>query len=236
MTVMQITLIILTCFGSYLLGSIPFTVWIGKLATGKDLRAFHSGNPGGFNAVRTYGFNLGILLLFLDQLKGCLTIGIVDHLFSLPFFSAADGFNYYHTIVCILAPAFCILGQIYPIWLKFDGGQGMGAYMGALMYVNPLLLLTFFLFHTIFYVGCKLSTRTAGTIAIILTIFPPFFIPIAPPWNNLLLDWTIGSNNFIHLTQGLIVMAMVLVLLIRRLQNALIGTHIKQETFLKEDR
>jgi len=238
MTFTQIIILIFVCIVGYLLGSIPFTVWIGKLATGKDLRDYHSQNPGGFNAVRTYGFNLGVLLLFLDQLKGVVSILIADQLFSQDFFIVnGTGFNPYHTLACILTPTLCVLGHNYPLWLKFRGGQGMGVYMGVLMYSNPLLLLIFFLFHTIFYVGLKMPTRRAGTIAIILSVFPAFFLPLSPPWTQILSDWTAGgATKFLFLTQGLMITGMVLAMLLKRLQNFLFGTNIKQETFLGKNR
>lgn len=44
----------LACLGSYLSGSIPFSVWLGKLLTSKDLRNYNVGNPGGFNVAMTY--------------------------------------------------------------------------------------------------------------------------------------------------------------------------------------
>ena len=65
--VLGITFLIL----SYLIGSIPFGLLIGKIA-GKDLRKHGSGNIGSTNAVRTLGFKLGSVSAIFDILKGVL--------------------------------------------------------------------------------------------------------------------------------------------------------------------
>ena len=97
---------------AYLVGSIPFSLWVGRLAKGVDLREHNTGNPGGFNALRTFGPKLGFPILFLDELKGVITIALIDHLFSLQYFVESDGSNITHTIMCIIGPALCILGHI----------------------------------------------------------------------------------------------------------------------------
>lgn len=211
--------IVLACFGSYLLGSIPFSVWLGKLATGEDLRNHNTQNPGGFNALRTYGPTIGISVIFLDQLKGIATLAFIDHLFSLEHFQRSDGSNIIHTVMCVTGPFLCIIGHNYSIWLKFKGGQGMGVFMGTLIYLNPLLLIFYMAVYAILYAGLKIPTRTTGTITVPICIIAALFIPIGPPWNNLLLDWTIGENAFLFITQGLVVIAMTLAFFTKRIEG-----------------
>ena len=55
---------------SYLIGSIPFSVVLGKTFKGVDIRKHGSGNPGGTNSLRYLGKPLGILTITLDILKG----------------------------------------------------------------------------------------------------------------------------------------------------------------------
>ena len=56
--------------GAYLLGSIPFSYIVVRLATGKDVRQEGSGNVGATNALRTGGKLAGFLALLFDALKG----------------------------------------------------------------------------------------------------------------------------------------------------------------------
>ena len=235
MAAINILWLVLACIGSYLLGSIPFSVWIGKLATGKDLREHNTGNPGGFNALRTYGPKIGFPIIFLDQFKGFVTLALVDHLFYLPYFQNGSEQNIWHLLICILGPFFCVIGHNYPVWLKFKGGQGMGIVMGSLVYLNPLLFLSFLIGYFLIYGLFKLSTRTTGTIIVPLLIIPALFIPISPPWNNLLLSWNIGEPSFLFLTQGMVVVALALAFMTKRIE-ALFGRNVVGvETILENE-
>ena len=53
----------------YLLGSLPFGYWAGRLR-GIDLRTVGSGNTGGTNAVRMLGPRIGVPVIALDIGKG----------------------------------------------------------------------------------------------------------------------------------------------------------------------
>src|SRR5512140_479896 len=64
---------ILTALAAYLLGSIPTGFLVGK-ARGIDLRKMGSGNIGATNAFRQLGTFPGILVLFVDALKGWVAV------------------------------------------------------------------------------------------------------------------------------------------------------------------
>ena len=53
----------------YLLGSLPFGYWAGRLK-GVDLRKVGSGNTGGTNAIRILGARYGVPVILLDMAKG----------------------------------------------------------------------------------------------------------------------------------------------------------------------
>ena len=101
MIFLKIILVCIACLGSYIIGSIPFSVWIGKLVKGTDLRNKKTGNPGGFNALRTFGPKIGLPIMFLDFFKGTITIALLDHLFSFDYFIASNGSNIWHILACI---------------------------------------------------------------------------------------------------------------------------------------
>ena len=61
---------------SFLAGSIPFSVWLGRMFTRSDIRSVGDGNPGTTNAWKAGGWQLGMLVLLLDFLKGAIPVGI----------------------------------------------------------------------------------------------------------------------------------------------------------------
>ena len=73
MDIFKIALLIIL---SYLIGSFPTGVLIGKIFFQKDIRKFGSGNTGTTNTFRILGFWPGLAVLFIDILKG--TLGASD--------------------------------------------------------------------------------------------------------------------------------------------------------------
>ena len=62
---------------SYLAGSIPASVWVGKLLYGIDLRQHGSGNAGATNAFRVLGWKAGLLASLVDVGKGLFAAGVI---------------------------------------------------------------------------------------------------------------------------------------------------------------
>jgi glycerol-3-phosphate acyltransferase PlsY len=202
--------LILACLGSYLSGSVPYSVIIGKLYSGgKDLRDYNVGNPGGFNAVMTYGLGIGLMVIAIDILKGLVPIIIIDYVFSLPHFTTSST-SIFHTLAVILGPAFCVLGHNHPVWLKFKGGRGTAVFIGTLLYVNPIVLLTFFLPFGLIIGLLKVPTRVSNIISGIFFIPSALFLPIGPPWTNILNDWVLPAQGtgFLFMTQFFIALAL----------------------------
>src|SRR6266516_3384154 len=54
----------------YLLGSMPWGYWLPWLFKHDDIRRHGSGNIGGTNVWRVYGWRLGLPVVLLDTLKG----------------------------------------------------------------------------------------------------------------------------------------------------------------------
>lgn len=204
MALLNILWLLLAFIGAFLLGSIPFSVWIGRLATGVDLREKNIGNPGGFNAMITYGPIVGLSITFMDLSKGIISIAYLDHIFSMDYF-ATGGINYWHVIAIILGPAICVLGHNYSPWLKFKGGRGIGVYMGTMFYMNPLVFVCFIFIMSIFIQGLKVQSRFGNVLAILATIPIALFLPISPPWTNILDSLVLGASDYLFLAQGLIV-------------------------------
>ncbi|HXF61281.1 MAG TPA: glycerol-3-phosphate acyltransferase, partial [Caldilineaceae bacterium] len=59
---------------AFLAGSLPFSVWIGRLRLGVDIRAYGDHNPGATNVLRAGGKGAAALALLLDMVKGALPL------------------------------------------------------------------------------------------------------------------------------------------------------------------
>ena len=62
---------------SYFIGSIPSAIWIGKWFFGIDVRDYGSNNAGATNTFRVIGKTAGFTVLFIDILKGWISVKIL---------------------------------------------------------------------------------------------------------------------------------------------------------------
>lgn len=121
---------------SYLIGAFPSGLVIGKLFFKKDIRQYGSGNTGATNSFRVLGRPAGFIVTFLDIFKGFIT-----GFFPLWFPVHADGIISTFFTNGLIVGLFAILGHVYPIYLKFNGGKAVATSAGVVLGVNPLLLL-----------------------------------------------------------------------------------------------
>jgi glycerol-3-phosphate acyltransferase PlsY len=124
---------------AYLLGSIP-TGFIVAQVKGVDIRAVGSGNIGATNVLRTLGKPAGILVLFVDMLKGWLAVVVLTRLVWPAFGLAPNGTTL--EVGEIIAGVCAILGHNYTCWLQFKGGKGIATSAGVLLALVPLALVS----------------------------------------------------------------------------------------------
>lgn len=116
---------------SYLLGSIPWALIIGKIVKGIDIREHGSKNMGATNAFRVLGFKYGLLVFALDALKGGLILFIMKHNFF--------NFDLGSFVIHPLSYGACaFLGHLFPIFAKFKGGKGMATASGIVLFYHPI--------------------------------------------------------------------------------------------------
>jgi glycerol-3-phosphate acyltransferase PlsY len=109
----------------YLLGSIPSAFIITRLIKGKDIRRIGGGNVGGLNVFREVGPWPALLVGMIDLGKGAAAVAIAKWGFNIP-----DAY-------VLIAGLASVIGHNWMVWLKFSGGKGMGAAMGALLVLMP---------------------------------------------------------------------------------------------------
>lgn len=112
--------------GGYLLGSMPWGYWLVRVVKGDDIRRHGSGNIGGTNVWRVYGWRLGLPVVVLDTLKG--------------FVPAFLGALLVSDLVGVLAGGAAMLGHGRPLFLRFQrGGKMVATCGGAFLGVAPLV-------------------------------------------------------------------------------------------------
>jgi glycerol-3-phosphate acyltransferase PlsY len=121
---------------AYLLGSIPTSVWAGKIFHRIDIREHGSGNAGATNTIRVLGWGTGIPVLIVDIFKGWLA-AMLPHFFAL----AGTGSAYLVNLQ-IICGVFAVMGHILPVFAGFRGGKGVATVFGVLLAIHPYLTLT----------------------------------------------------------------------------------------------
>jgi glycerol-3-phosphate acyltransferase PlsY len=106
----------------YLLGTIPFGILLCRLLNLGNLRTIGSGNIGATNVLRTGHKTAAILTLTGDIFKGSLAV----------FIARVVGLGELSWVIGVLA----VLGHIYPVWLRFQGGKGVATFLGVLIAID----------------------------------------------------------------------------------------------------
>ena len=156
-------------FLAYLVGSIPSAIWVSKWFFGVDVRDYGSNNAGATNTFRVIGKFAGFSVLFLDILKGWISVKIL----TTYFFSAAlqqDAFINMQLAIGISA----VLGHVFPVYEQFQGGKGVATLMGIILAINfPAAIGCVIIFLLIFLITnfVSLGAITAAFFFPIFTIF-----------------------------------------------------------------
>ena len=109
---------------AYVVGAFPFVYLLGRLA-GVDLRDEGSQNVGGTNLWRTVGPLAGVMGAALDVGKGVALV------------LAARALDFDEGVVGLAAIA-AVVGQCWPVFLRFRGGRGISVVGGAVVAYSPL--------------------------------------------------------------------------------------------------
>jgi len=116
---------------SYLCGSLPSGLWLGRVLRGVDVRTIGSGNLGATNVYRSLGPGIGVATLLLDVAKGALPVWL------LPGSALGAGFPG-GPEWCRLAAGFAaIAGHVWTVFAGFKGGKGVATTAGVLLALSP---------------------------------------------------------------------------------------------------
>lgn len=155
---------------AYFLGAIPTAFLLGKLFKKIDIRQFGSGNVGATNAFRVMGRLPGVLVLFIDILKGLMCPTLI-----------AGIFDQTSLLARILLGAAAVFGHVWTVFLKFKGGKGMATSLGALIglaigipLTRPILFLSVAVWIAVFILSGIVSLSSLIA-AVALPVFTVWF-------------------------------------------------------------
>lgn len=110
----------------YLLGSLNFSIIIGKLFYKIDVREHGSKNAGTTNTLRVLGKGPAIFVLLFDTFKAVIAYWLVLTVTQ-------------NAPIAYVASAAAVLGHNFPVFFGFKGGKGVATSLGACFCLNPLL-------------------------------------------------------------------------------------------------
>ena len=109
---------------AYLIGAIPVGYAVARLRGGMDIRRAGSGSIGATNVLRTLGKGPAIATLLGDVVKGFAAVSIAHTTDASPAWTAAGA-------------VLVIIGNCWPVFLRFHGGKGVATGFGAFLALAP---------------------------------------------------------------------------------------------------
>ena len=161
MTTMDVWLMVL----GYLVGSVPFALLVPRRLTGVDVRDVGSGNVGSTNVFRSTRPSVGMAVIALDVAKGCAIVLLAGKLGGDDHVRAAAGIA-------------TIIGHVYPVWLRFNGGKGVATAGGVFGVLSPAA--TAVAAVTFLVVAWRTRYVSMGSISASLLLVPLVYLMSAP--------------------------------------------------------
>ncbi len=161
---------ILALIIAYLMGSIPSSVWIGKMFYNIDVREYGSGNAGATNTFRVLGKKAGIPVLIIDILKGWLPVFAIRYVVDLNLQSEE-----FINLQLALGVA-TLIGHIFPVYVGFRGGKGVATMLGIVLALNlDAALVSIAVFLAVFLITNYVSLSSiAGSMAFPIMVIAVF--------------------------------------------------------------
>ncbi|MDG5768244.1 glycerol-3-phosphate 1-O-acyltransferase PlsY [Balneolales bacterium ANBcel1] len=166
---------------SYLLGSVPTSVWVGKVFKGVDIREHGSGNAGATNTFRILGWKAGTIVSLIDLAKGFTAAYFIS---QLGYITGAvpqevpvtigiwSGIWETDVFMRLIAGGAAVGGHMYPLYARFKGGKGVITAAGMLYGIEPISIsLAIGVFVIILF-----ASRYVSLASIIATFSYPLFL------------------------------------------------------------
>jgi acyl phosphate:glycerol-3-phosphate acyltransferase len=153
---MKQSYILYPVFG-YILGSLPFALWVTRILKGTDIRNSGSGHVTTTNTIRQAGWLPGIIVALLDITKGFIPTYVALHA-GIPVWLIA------------ITAGLTVVGHCWPIFAGFRGGMGLATSGGILLAASPVGFLVAFGILLV----CVLVIRHSARGAVVAAVIVPF--------------------------------------------------------------
>jgi glycerol-3-phosphate acyltransferase PlsY len=152
---------------AYLLGTFPTASLVAR-ATGHDVLAEGSRNPGASNVYRLAGWKAGLIVFVGDFAKGAIpsAVGLVlaGHLGAYVLGSAA------------------VVGHVLPVVSRFHGGRGVATAGGVLAVIYPLIALVL---AVVWFVIARGFGKASVASLVITIAFPALVALTGNSWGDI---------------------------------------------------
>ena len=147
---------------SFLIGSIPNGLIVGKLMRGVDVRQYGSKNIGATNAFRVLGPGPAVLVLVTDAVKGMIGVYLGQILIGTSYAQLLGGIA-------------AIAGHNWSIFLGFKGGRGVATGLGVIAVLVPKVTAVVFVVWAVIVFFTRLVSLGSIVAAALVPISMYFF-------------------------------------------------------------
>ncbi len=148
----------LLAVAAYLIGSVSFAVIVSRAFALPDPRTYGSGNPGATNVLRSGRKSAAAITLLGDALKGWLAVWL-----AVRYASPGDT-----ELTMALAALLAVIGHMYPVFHRFQGGKGVATALGVLFGLHGYIALgtvSTWIIMVVFFRMSSLASITAAAFA-----------------------------------------------------------------------
>ncbi len=163
-------LIVVPVIVAYLIGSVPASVWVGRIFYNVDVRKEGSGNAGATNTIRVLGLKAGIPVLLFDIFKGWFAV------FSLSFFSITSLSELQIVYLEMTMAIAAVCGHIFPVYVGFKGGKGVATIAGVGIALYPVAFLIIAGIFTVSFIISRIVSISSIMAAISFPVIVIFIL------------------------------------------------------------
>jgi glycerol-3-phosphate acyltransferase PlsY len=163
--------LILPALGSYLIGSVSFAIIVSRALRLPDPRTYGSGNPGANNVLRSGSKLAATLTLLGDALKGWLAVWLAQR------FASPGEAQLTMAVVGLCA----VIGHIFPMFHRFQGGKGAATAVGVLIAFSGLLGASVLAVWIVIALVVRISSLATIAAALFSPVLAAYIFSVADP-------------------------------------------------------
>ncbi|MFW6157638.1 MAG: glycerol-3-phosphate 1-O-acyltransferase PlsY [Balneolaceae bacterium] len=159
---------------SYLAGSIPSSIWVGKIVKGVDIRHHGSGNAGATNTFRLLGWKPGVAVLLIDFFKGFASSYWISRLAWQIGSGPVEIIPNWEVeaFLMITCGIVAVVGHMFPVFASFEGGKGMATAAGMLCGIEPISVAI----TAVVFIAVMLTSRYVSLASLVAAFIYPLML------------------------------------------------------------